>query len=185
MRNNGLNRIVMLMVFLTVAASGCHKQVASKPAVAQPPRPSSAAPSAVPASSPVSTATAQPAKPATPAPSLEQLFQQNVKDAFFDYDKSDLRSDARQALQEDADFLRSHPEVKFTIEGHCDERGSEEYNLGLGDRRATSAKRFLVASGIAEDRIQTTSYGKEHPFCDEHNESCWKQNRRGHAVMTP
>ena len=73
--------------------------------------------------------------------------------------------------------------IRFTIEGHCDERGSEEYNLGLGDRRANAAKQYMVSMGIGEDRIQTTSYGKERPFCTEHNEACWQQNRRAHFVM--
>lgn len=123
--------------------------------------------------------------PAAPSATLEQLFQQDIKDAFFDYDKSDIRSDAKEALLTDAEFLRSHPEIQFTIEGHCDERGSEEYNLGLGDRRATSAKRYLVSLGISDARIQTTSYGKERPFCTEHSESCWQQNRRAHLTMIP
>jgi peptidoglycan-associated lipoprotein len=115
--------------------------------------------------------------------SLDQLFQEDVKDAFFDYNKWDIRSDSRQALLNDAEFLRSHPEVKFVIAGHCDERGSEEYNLGLGDRRATAAKDYLVNLGISSDRIQTTSYGKEKPFCTQEKESCWQQNRRDHLLM--
>jgi peptidoglycan-associated lipoprotein len=86
-------------------------------------------------------------------------------------------------LQKDAEFLNLHPEIRFAIEGHCDERGGEEYNLALGDLRATSAKKYMVSLGIAEDRIQTTSYGKERPFCTEHNEACWQQNRRAHFVM--
>jgi len=112
----------------------------------------------------------------------EQLFNQNVKDAFFDYDKSDIRPDAQQALMADAAFLQQHPGIRFTIEGHCDERGSTEYNLGLGDRRATAAKDFLVQQGVSADRIRTISYGKEKPFCTSHDEQCWQQNRRGHFV---
>jgi peptidoglycan-associated lipoprotein len=177
------NRIVVLMVFLAVGAlSGCHKKVASTPAVPQPPQPSPAAATPNP---PASPSTAEKTLASIQSPSLEQLFGQNINDAFFDYDKADVRSDARQALLADAEFLRSHPDVRFTIEGHCDERGSEEYNLGLGDRRATSAKRYLVNLGIADSRIQTTSYGKERSFCTEHNASCWQQNRRGHLAMTP
>jgi len=120
---------------------------------------------------------------AVPSPNLNELFQSAIKDPFFDYNKSDIRSDARESLQKDAEFLNLHPEIRVTIEGHCDERGSEEYNLGLGDRRATSAKKYIVSLGIAEDRIQATSYGKERPFCTEHNETCWQQNRRAHLVM--
>ncbi|HEX5413382.1 MAG TPA: peptidoglycan-associated lipoprotein Pal [Terriglobia bacterium] len=111
------------------------------------------------------------------------LFEQNIKDAYFDYNKSDIRGDAQQALTTDADFLKSHPSISFTIEGHCDERGSEEYNLGLGDRRANAAKSFLVNLGIPASRITTISYGKDRPFCTESNEQCWQQNRRAHLVM--
>src|SRR5579885_3004578 len=110
------------------------------------------------------------------------LFNQEVKDAYFDYDKSDLRPDARSALNQTADFLKKYPEAKVTVEGHCDERGSTEYNLGLGDRRANAVKQYLVSLGISADRINTVSYGKEKPFCTESNETCWQQNRRGHFV---
>lgn len=185
MRKDLSNLIVILTAFAMLAmVSGCHKQVASKPASTQPSQPSPAPPGAAPPSSAVRTASAAP-QPSAPAESLDQLFQQNMRDAFFDYDKSELRPDARQALLADAEFLRAHPEIKLTLEGHYDERGSEEYNLGLGDRRATSAKRFLEDAGIADSRIQTTSYGKERPFCTEHDEACWGKNRRSHSAMTP
>jgi peptidoglycan-associated lipoprotein len=123
------------------------------------------------------------APPAAPAVSEETLFEQNIKDAFFDYNKSDIRPDAQQALTADANFLRAHPSINFVIEGHCDERGSEEYNLGLGDRRATSAKNFLANLGVAASRITTISYGKDRPFCTEHDEACWQKNRRAHLVL--
>ena len=119
-----------------------------------------------------------------PQPSLSELFDQNVNDAYFDLDKSDLREDARAALTKDAEFLRSYPQVKVSIEGHCDERGSTEYNLGLGQRRAEAAKNYLISLGIPADRMETTSWGKERPFCTEHDESCWKQNRRAHFVLS-
>ncbi len=143
------------------------------------------------ATGPGGTATAtasivvSPPHPASSASALtpEQLFQQNIKDAFFDYDKSDIRPDARDALDRDANFLRAHPEVRFAIEGHCDERGGEEYNIALGDRRAASAKQYLVSLGISVNRIQTVSYGKEHPFCTAKNETCYQQNRRGHFLL--
>jgi peptidoglycan-associated lipoprotein len=112
--------------------------------------------------------------------SEEEVFGQGMKDAFFDYDKADIRPDAQQALTSDADFLKAHPGIKFTIEGDCDERGSEEYNLGLGDRRATAAKSFLVNLGINGDLINTISYGKDRPSCTDHDENCWQQNRRAH-----
>jgi len=116
-------------------------------------------------------------------PGLNELFEQNVKDAFFDFNKADIREDARQALTRTAEFLRSYPQVKVTIEGHCDERGSTEYNLGLGERRAQAAKNYLISLGIAAGRMETVSWGKERPFCTEHTEQCWQLNRRAHFVM--
>jgi peptidoglycan-associated lipoprotein len=128
---------------------------------------------------------AAPAPPPTPAatPSLDELFMKEVRDAYFDLDKADLRPDARDALTKTSEFLRNYPQVKVTIEGHCDERGSTEYNLALGDRRAAAVKQFLVSQGIGADRMNTVSFGKEKPFCMESNETCWQQNRRGHFVM--
>jgi len=122
-----------------------------------------------------------PPQPA-PQPSIDELFTKEVRDAYFDYDKSDIRADAREALSKTADFLKNYPQVKVTIEGHCDERGSTEYNLGLGDRRANATKNYLVSLGVSADRMTTVSYGKEKPFCTEHDETCWQQNRRGHFV---
>jgi peptidoglycan-associated lipoprotein len=127
--------------------------------------------------------TAANSAPSTSGPTLEQLFQQSVRDSYFDYDKSDIRPDAQDTLTRDADFLRGHSDVRFTIEGHCDERGGEEYNLALGDRRAAATKQFLVSLGISTDRIQVVSLGKEHPFCSAEDEACYQQNRRGHFVL--
>lgn len=122
--------------------------------------------------------------PPPPAPSLseQEMFAQAVKDIFFDYDKYDLRPDQQTALQSGAQFLSQHANIRFTIEGHCDERGSTEYNLALGDNRANSVKNSLVQAGVSADRIKTISYGKEKPFCGEPTEDCWQQNRRGHFV---
>ena len=117
-----------------------------------------------------------------PTQSEEEMFNANVKDIYFDYDKYDVRSDAQQTLQQDAQWLSQHPNVTFTIEGHCDERGSTEYNLALGDNRAQSAKNALVQMGVPANRIKTISYGKEKPFCTESNEQCWQENRRDHFV---
>src|SRR5882672_8232111 len=86
------------------------------------------------------------------------------------------------ALSTTADFLKRYPSIRATIEGHCDERGSTEYNLGLGDRRASAVKQYLVSLGVSADRLSTVSFGKEKPFCNEHNEACYQQNRRGHFV---
>jgi peptidoglycan-associated lipoprotein len=135
------------------------------------------------ASASVSVAEAPVQAPPQPGPSLSELFDQNIKDAFFDFNKSDIRDDAREALTKDAEFLRSYPDIRITLEGHCDERGSTEYNIGLGERRAQAAKNYLVSLGIPAARIDTVSWGKEHPFCTEHDEACWQQNRRAHFVM--
>jgi peptidoglycan-associated lipoprotein len=115
-------------------------------------------------------------------PTDDELFLREVRDAYFDYDKADIRPDARTALAKTADFLKNYPRFKVTIEGHCDERGSTEYNLGLGDRRANAVKQYIVSLGVSADRINTVSFGKEKPFCMESNEACWQQNRRGHFV---
>jgi peptidoglycan-associated lipoprotein len=111
---------------------------------------------------------------------VEELFEKQVKDAYFDFDKSDIRPDAAQTLTTDGGFFKEHGDVRFTAEGHCDERGSEEYNLGLGDRRATAAKNFLVNLGVSADRVSTISYGKSRPVCTESNEECWQKNRHAH-----
>jgi peptidoglycan-associated lipoprotein len=126
-----------------------------------------------------------PAPPPTPGPIIDHfsgvdIFTSNIKDAYFDFDQADIRPDAEQGLTGDASFLKEHPGIKFTIEGQCDERGSEEYNLGLGDRRATAAKNFLVNAGVSSDRIYTISYGKSQPVCADQTEECWQKNRRAH-----
>jgi peptidoglycan-associated lipoprotein len=128
------------------------------------------------------TVNAPPPPPPPSGPSDDELFRKDVQDAYFDYDKADLRPDARAALSKTADFLKNYPRFRVTIEGHCDERGSTEYNLALGDRRASAVKQYMVSLGISADRLTTVSYGKEKPFCAESNESCWQQNRRGHFV---
>ncbi len=124
------------------------------------------------------------AAPQAEAPSLNEsdLFAQNVKDIYFDYDKFDLRSGDQATITANAAFFAAHPEIKFTIEGHCDERGSTEYNLALGDNRANAAREALIKAGVKADQIKTISYGKEKPFCTEHTEACWQQNRRDHFV---
>ncbi len=125
--------------------------------------------------------------PPPPPPATESsidIINSQVKDAYFDYDKSDIRDDARQALTGDADVLKkvfgSDTQIAVTVEGHCDERGSAEYNLALGDRRANAAKEFLVQLGVSGDRLKTISYGKEKPVCTDADESCYQRNRRAH-----
>ena len=129
-----------------------------------------------------------PPPPPPPPPAnrttLREMVEQQVADALFDYDSSDIREDARSTLTRDADALKSilsgYPNSTIVVEGHCDERGSAEYNLGLGDRRATAAKEFLTQLGVSADKLRTISYGKERPQCTESNEACWQKNRRAH-----
>jgi peptidoglycan-associated lipoprotein len=112
--------------------------------------------------------------------SFDELFLKEVRDAFFDYDSAEIRPDARGALQKTAGFLKGYPNTHVTIEGHCDERGSTEYNLALGQRRANAVKQYLVSLGVNGDTLTTTSWGKEKPFCTQSSEECYAQNRRGH-----
>jgi peptidoglycan-associated lipoprotein len=134
------------------------------------------------------TVPAAPPPPAPPPPAISgaETLNRESQDAYFDYDKSDLRDDARTALTRDADLLKrifaADPTFSVVIEGHCDERGSAEYNLGLGDRRATSAKDFLVGLGVPEARIRVISYGKERPVCTEASEDCYQRNRHAHLA---
>ena len=125
-----------------------------------------------------------PPPPTAPKQTLEKVIESMVQDAYFDYDKSDIRSDASEVLTRDAaaikNILADFPGASIIVEGHCDERGSAEYNLGLGDRRASSAKDFLVQLGVPADRLRTISYGKERPQCTASEESCWQRNRRAH-----
>ncbi len=108
----------------------------------------------------------------------DQAFHANVQDIFYDYDSADIRSDAQSTLSKDAAYLNSHPDVRFIVGGYCDERGSNEYNLGLGQTRAEAAKNALVNAGVSASRIRVISYGKEKPFCTQSTEDCWQQNRR-------
>lgn len=132
----------------------------------------------------VTAPVAPPPPPAKPRLSATEFLTQNVQDAFFDYDSSSIREDARAVLSRNSDALKTlfqdYPGVAVVIEGHADERGSAEYNLGLADRRATAAKEFLVQLGVSADRLKPVSYGKERPQCTDSNESCWQQNRRAH-----
>jgi peptidoglycan-associated lipoprotein len=133
----------------------------------------------------VGTPPPPPPPPSTgPRLSSSDILQQQSQDAYFDYDKSDIRADAREALSRDAGLLKQifgqDPNFTVVVEGHCDERGSAEYNLALGDRRASAAKELLVQLGVPADRLKTISYGKERPQCTEANEECWQKNRRAH-----
>lgn len=189
-----LTQIITVATLAAVSISGvaCKKKVAA----------------AAPAPAPVARQEAAPAPPPAPAPApapretvaeaphsrypdaatvkrIEELLAR-IQDAYFDYDKHLLRSDAQATLTDDAktltDILKQYPDYKLTVEGHCDERGSAEYNAALGDARSKAAKEYLVSLGIPGNQLQTVSYGKERPVCTDSNEACWQKNRRAHIV---
>lgn len=181
--------IVALGVMLTLAVSGCHKKVPQ--VAAAPPAPPPAAPAPPPPPPP------PPAPRPAPAPAAltdEEIFQRKtldqlnaerpLADVFFDYDMSEIRADARAPLQANADWMKKWTGTQIALEGHADARGSAEYNLALGSRRANSVKDYLVSLGVAATRVTVVSKGKEAPFCTEENEACWQQNRRGHFIIT-
>jgi len=132
---------------------------------------------------------AAPPPPPTPTPAPtpqvtdEQVFAQAAQDIYFDYDKADLRPQSQQVLAHLAEVIKAHPNWKVQIEGNADERGSTEYNLALGERRADSAKTALSQGGVGADQLKTISYGKEKPVCTEANEDCWQKNRRDHFTL--
>jgi peptidoglycan-associated lipoprotein len=180
--------IIALSSFIAVA--GCGKKV---PAAA--PAPPPPAPAATPAPPPPPPPPAPPAPAPTPPAlseaevfarkSVDQLNSEHpLEDIFFDLDRADVRDDAKAPLQKDADWLKKWGTVQVMLEGHGDSRGTSEYNLGLGNRRASSAKEYLMSLGLPTGRVTVVSKGKEQPFCHEENESCWQQNRRGHFVIT-
>ena len=178
------------LLIIAVGGAACH----TRPPATAPSR-TMAAPSAVPARppSPPPPPAAAP-RPAAAPLSEAELFRRKslgdlnaehpLADAFFDYNQNTLRDDARQALSRDAQWLAKWPQTVIRIDGHCDERGTAEYNLALGERRAEVVKEYLASLGVRTDRIQTRSPGKEAPFCHEDGESCWSQNRRGHFEIT-
>ena len=175
---------------LCICFSGCSKQVAAtKPPAPAPAVVAKSTPPAQPAASnyqPVASVQ----RPTTPDAATKARIQElidHLQDAYFDYDKHTLRSDSQAALQSDAkelgEILRQYPTYKLTVEGYCDERGSDEYNIALGDARAKQAKDFLVNLGVPSSQLRTVSYGKERPVCTEHDEACWQKNRRAHITQ--
>ena len=179
--HRSLKAAALLGAFIALAV-GCKKKPPTTTPEATPPPPA------------VTEAPPTPA-PTAPPPAVREtdVLSQDLqtlnskgylKDAFFDFDKADLRDDARTALAADAQWLKQYGSIKVLVEGHCDERGTEEYNLSLGQKRASSVKDYLVSLGVEGSRVNTVSYGKARPFCTDHDENCWQQNRRGHFVIT-
>lgn len=171
---------VLPILGLTLLLAGCPKRPAMTAATAPPPVPPAAvAPPtpAAPAPAPVAPAPVAPPTAVTPAPPTEYQANDALKPIYFAFDKSDIRPGDAKVLDATAAYLKANAGQLVLIEGHCDERGTNEYNLALGERRAKAAMNYLVSNGIEAGRITTISYGKERPVCSEHNESCWARNR--------
>jgi peptidoglycan-associated lipoprotein len=187
------NRMVgpaALALVLSVGIAACSKKT---PAIAPPP-PESTYPAAPATPPPPPPAPAPPPAPTAAPLTEEQIFAQKsldqlnserpLGDVFFSLDQASIRDEARASLQKNAEWMKRWTATRITVEGHCDERGTPEYNLALGERRANAVREYLESLGIARDRVSVVSKGKEAPFCNESNESCWQQNRRGHFVIT-
>ena len=171
-----LSSVTLVALLLTFLFTGCAKEEPPPPTTEAQPRPTAPAP-------------APPAPAPAPAPVPSRTFQQAIQefqnqDINFDFDRYDLRPDARAILDRKAAFLNENGSVRTQIEGHCDERGTEAYNLALGERRANTAKQYLTTTGISAGRLSTISYGKERPLDPGHNEMAWARNRRDHFVVT-
>jgi peptidoglycan-associated lipoprotein len=191
-----LRKLMIVPVVLAwMLSAGCaKKQIAAAPPQATPTpateaRNTTPAPANTPYTPPANTNTATAQRSAYPDKATRDridVLLARISDAYFDYDKHELRPDAMKTLQADSaelrDILKDYPSYKLVIEGYADERGSDEYNLALGDARAKSAKDYLVQIGIPADQLSVVSYGKERQVCEEHNETCWQKNRRIHIV---
>lgn len=169
-----LSSVTLVALILTFLFVGCAKEEPPPPMAEAQPRPAAPPPPPPPPPTP------------PPGPSIsQQAFQEfQNQDVSFDFDKYDLRTDARAILDRKASFLNQNSSVRVQIEGHCDERGTNEYNLALGERRANAAKQYLTTAGTSAARLSTISYGEERPLDPGHNEAAWARNRRAHFVIT-
>ncbi len=183
---------VALLVFAAIFP-GCARRPVTTAASAPPPIATPVAPGVAPGTPPPAAAPATlrpspppPAPPGTARPSPKDfLATADLKDIHFDFDKYNIRPKDAEVLSANAQWLKAHPNYLVLIEGHCDERGTNEYNLALGERRAKSAMNYLVAQGVQAGRINMISYGEERPLCTEKNEACWSKNRRDHLLVKP
>jgi peptidoglycan-associated lipoprotein len=181
--------LLSLCLVLSLGVAACGKK--PPPAVPQPEPPAVAPPTPPPPPPPPAP---PPPAPTAPALSEEELFarktlaelnaERPLGDVFFDLDGFSIRDEGRAVLQKNAEWMKRWGATRISIEGHCDERGTPEYNLALGERRAVAVRDYLVSLGVDASRVQTLSKGKEAPFCSESSESCWQQNRRGHFLVT-
>ena len=179
--------LVIACVLLAFSV-GCKKAPPDTPAASPPPPPAAPPPPPV----EVTTAPSPPVQDETPSPYDVEIMQADTDarssgdlgDVYFDFDKYDLKDDARDRLSKNAEFLKKYSRFVITIEGHCDERGTNDYNIALGDRRANAARDYLVSMGIGGSRVKTLSYGEERPVCTQSDEGCWSRNRRGEFHLT-
>lgn len=190
MNRSQILKSVSCLGLLTLLAA-CHKQVATVHPAPVSPQPVVAS-QAPPRETPKPVAAPVPQRPAEAMPSAEtkatiQTLLDRIQDIYFDYDKHALRPDAESTLQADAktlrEILKDYPNYKLTVQGFCDERGSDEYNLALGDARARKAEEFLETLGLPSSQLRTVSFGKEKQVCSEHDEACWQKNRRAHITQ--
>jgi peptidoglycan-associated lipoprotein len=181
--------VTIAVLFTAMTAAACGKKPPPPPPAPPPPPPPTA-----PATPP------PPPPPPAPAPEPERALTEEEKfaamsladlnaakplsDVFFAYDRAELSDEARAAISKNSEWLKRWTSTRISIEGHCDERGTPEYNLGLGERRATAVKAYLSSLGVGGDRVATVSKGKEQPFCSDRAEACYAQNRRGHFIVT-
>jgi peptidoglycan-associated lipoprotein len=199
-RRGHMLHLLLPLLVMTLFITGCPKRPATTaasapsptgsamspaapgpaPAPAPAPAPGPAPAAAAPAPATAAPATAAPATPPRPSEFMENA---NLKDVYFDFDKYDIRADDAKVLDGNATWLKSNANNLVLIEGHCDERGTNEYNLALGERRAKATMNYLVSQGIQANRITIISYGKERPVCSEKSEGCWQKNRRAHFLV--
>jgi peptidoglycan-associated lipoprotein len=186
-----ITALLVLVLLMTVVVAGCKK--GGKPPVARPMPPPMATtdptggppPPPKPVMEPPVVVPPMPAEDMIGSKTLDDLNRDSpLRPLFFELDSSEVSTAGQQVLQANAAVLKNYPSMQITIEGHCDERGTAEYNLALGERRALAAKNYLVSLGIGADKVKTVSYGKEFPFDAGHDEAAWSNNRRAHFVIT-
>ena len=188
MRTMPVRPVLVSMTVALVLLAGCAKRPVATVRQAPAPAPAPAAPPPAPAPAPAppppaAVAPAPAPEPARPAPPKEYRANDALKPIYFDFDKATVRQSDAKILDASAQWLNSNSNYLLLIEGHCDERGTNDYNLALGDRRAKAAMNYLVAQGVKSDRITIVSYGEERPVCTEHNEACWAKNRRSQFLI--
>ncbi len=193
MRSAAQRAALLVLILFAVAVAACGKKTPPVARAAAPPTAASGSPAAAPRPpappEPVPDPTVVPPEPvredSIASASLDDLNRNSpIKPVFFEYDSSDITSEAKETLDANAVALKKYSSWTITIEGHSDERGTAEYNLALGERRAVAARAYLVSLGIPGDRLRTVSYGKEFPFDPGHDDTAWSKNRRAHFVIT-